>query len=169
MMRRTILAAAALLALGGGSTLAAAQLLRVPPLLQVGPRGIPLPPAPITFEGLQADMVAKSGSDTVFFAGSGYGLDAAAQATLTAQARWLLANPAMRARIEGHADDRSPRDYALAIGERRANAVRDFLVLQGVPAEQLTILSWGKERPSVAGSSEMALALNRRASTVLMR
>lgn len=166
-MRRTILAAAVVLALSGSGTLASAQILRVPPVLRVGPRGVP--PPPITIEGLQADMVAKSGSGTVYFAGSGYGLDGAAQATLTAQARWLLANPEVRARIEGHADERSPRDYALAIGERRANAVRDFLVLQGVPAAQLTILSWGKERPAVAGLSEMALALNRRVSTVLMR
>ncbi|MEO6256272.1 MAG: OmpA family protein, partial [Sphingomicrobium sp.] len=100
---------------------------------------------------------------------TGFGLDASAQATLTAQARWLLANPAARARIEGHADDRTPRDFALAIGERRASAVRDFLVLLGVPSAQLTIISWGKERPVVEGSTEMALALNRRVSTVLMR
>ena len=86
-----------------------------------------------------------------------------------AQATWLLSNPAIRARIEGHADERTPRDYALALGERRANAVRDFLVLQGVPAGQLTIISWGKERPVVAGMSEGALALNRRVKTVLMR
>jgi len=114
-------------------------------------------------------MVANSGSDLVYFAGSSHGLDAAAQATLTAQARWLRANSAVRARIEGHADERNPRDYALAVGERRATAVRDFLVLQGVPAAQLTIISWGKERPAVEGSSEMALALNRRVKIELMR
>jgi peptidoglycan-associated lipoprotein len=128
---------------------------------------LPLPP--ITIEMMQADMVAKSGSDTVFFAGSSHGIDAAGQATLTAQARWLLAHPEVRARIEGHADERTPRDYALAVGERRASAVRDFLVLQGVPDAQLTTISWGKERPAVGGTSEMALALNRRASTVLLR
>lgn len=151
-MRRTILAGLVVIALSGGAV-AAAQL----------------PPPPVTIEGLQVDMVAKSGSDTVFFAGSGYGIDAAAQATLAAQARWLLAHPEIRARIEGHADERTPRDYALAIGERRANSVRDYLVLQGVSAAQLTIISWGKERPAVGGTSEMALALNRRVSTVLMR
>lgn len=164
-MRRMILAVLVLLTLGGG-TLAAAQVLRVP-IPRVGPRG--QPPPPPTIEMFQADMVANSGSDLVYFAGSSHGLDAAAQATLTAQARWLRANPVVRARIEGHADDRNPRDYALAIGERRATAVRDFLVLQGVPAAQLTIISWGKERPAVEGSSEMALALNRRVKTQLMR
>ena len=152
MMRRTILAALVAIALSGGGAMAAPQL-----------------PPPVTIEMIQADMVAKSGSDTVFFAGSGYGIDAAARATLTAQARWLLANPGVHARIEGHADERTPRDYALAVGERRANAVRDYLVLQGIPAAQLTTISWGKERPAVGGTSEMALALNRRVSTVLMR
>ena len=165
-MRRTLLTAFTLL---GASSMASAQILRVPPVEVpiLSQRG--MPPPPPTIESLQADMVAKSGSDTVYFAGSGYGLDASAQATLTAQARWLRANPAARARLEGHADDRTPRDYALGIGERRATAVRDFLVLQGVPAAQLTVLSWGKERPVVEGSSEMALALNRRVATVLMR
>jgi peptidoglycan-associated lipoprotein len=165
MTNGKITLALGLLMLGGG-TLATAQVVRIPPVLRGGPRG--QPPPPMTIEMLQADLVARSGSDTVYFAGSSYGIDAAGQATLVAQARWLLANPAIRARIEGHADDRTPRDYALAIGERRADAVRDFLVLQGVPAAQLTTISWGKERPAVEGSSEMALALNRRAKTVLM-
>ena len=164
-MHGKILTALSLLMLSGG-TLAAAQVVRIPPVLRGGPRG--QPPPPVTIEMLQADLVAKSGSDTVYFAGSGYGIDAAGQATLVAQARWLLANPAIRARIEGHADDRSPRDYALAIAERRADAVRDFLVLQGVPAAQLTTISWGKERPAIEGASENALALNRRTKTVLM-
>jgi peptidoglycan-associated lipoprotein len=152
-MRRTILAGLVVIAFSAGGALAAVQL----------------PPPPITIEMVQADMVAKSGSDTVYFAGNSHGIDTAGQSTLTAQARWLLAHPEVRARIEGHADERTPRDYALAVGERRANAVRDYLVLQGVPAAQLTTISWGKERPAVAGASEMALALNRRVSTVLMR
>jgi len=163
-MRRTILTGLALLTLAGGS-LAAAQVLRVP-MPRVGPRG--QPPPPPTIEMLQADLLANSGSDIVYFTGNSHGLDAAAQATLTAQARWLHANPAVRARLEGHADERTPRDYALAIAERRANAIRDFLVLQGVPAAQLTILSWGKERPAIGGTSDMALAMNRRVRTVLM-
>ena len=160
-MRRTILAALLVAALGSGASLAGAQIMRPPP-----PRGVP--PPPVTIEAVQAQFVARSGSDTVYFAGVGHGLDAAARATLSAQAAWLLANPAFRARIEGHADEHAPRDYALAIGERRATAVRDFLILQGVPAAQLTIISWGKERPAVGGTTPMALALNRRARTVLV-
>lgn len=153
-MSRMIVAVLALAMLSGG-TLASAQ--RVPP------------PPPMTIEMLQAGFVARTGSDTVYFIGNSHGLNANTQHILMAQATWLLANPAVRARIEGHADERTPRDYALAVGERRANAVRDFLVLQGVPAAQLSIISWGKERPVVAGASEGALALNRRVKTVLMR
>ena len=164
-MRKTILAAIVLACLGAG-TIASAQVLRLPPVPRIGPRG--LPPPPMTIEMLQADLVAKTGSDMVYFAGGSHGLNAAGQATLVAQAQWLLANPAIRARIEGHADERTPRDYALAVGERRADAVRDFLVLQGVQPGRLTIVSWGKERPAVGGSSEDALALNRRAKTVLI-
>src|SRR5215210_3885219 len=107
-MRKTLLAALALASLGG--TLASAQIMRGPPRLQ-GARG--LPPPPMTIEMLQADLVAKTGSDMVYFAGGSHGLNAAGQTTLVAQAQWLLANPAIRARIEGHADERTPRDYAL--------------------------------------------------------
>ena len=155
-MKRTMALLLGALMLASGMTATAAQRPRVPP-------------PPMTIEMLQLEFVARTGSDLVYFTGSSHGLDAAAQRTLMAQASWLLANPAIRARIEGHADDRTPRDYALAVGERRATGVRDFLVLQGVPAAQLTIISWGKERPVVAGSSEGALALNRRVKTVLMR
>ena len=150
-MKRSMVAALAVLALGG---VASAQRV---------------PPPPMTIEMLQLGFVSQTGSDTVYFVGNSHGLNANTQQILMAQARWLLANPAIRARIEGHADERSPRDYALALGERRATAVRDFLVLQGVPAAQLSIISWGKERPVVSGSSESALALNRRAKTDLMR
>ena len=152
-MKPIIVSALVLLALSGG-TLTSAQRLRPPPM---------------TIEMLQAEFSARTGSDVVYFVGNSHGLNANTQQILMAQARWLLSNPAIRARIEGHADERSPRDYALAIGERRANAVRDFLVLQGVPAAQLSIISWGKERPVIAGTSEGALALNRRVKTVLMR
>ena len=164
-MRRMILATLVLVLLGGG-TLATAQVTPWPPQRGLPTRGLP-PPA-MTIEMLQSQLVARTGSDTVYFTGSSHGINPASQATLVAQARWLLANPAIRARIEGHADERTPRGYALALGERRAKAVRDFLILQGVQPGRLTTISWGKERPAVGGSSEMALALNRRAKTVLM-
>ena len=123
----------------------------------------------VELPALQADMVAKAGSDTVYFGTDEYALDAASKATLAAQARWLLANPNVRASIEGHADERGTREYNQALGERRANAARDFLVSQGVPAARLVTTSWGKERPVATGSNEEAWAQNRRAVTMIIR
>ena len=128
-----------------------------------------LPPPMIDPAALQPVFVARSGSDRVYFAGDSHGLDQAALTTLAAQARWLRLNPQVRASIEGHADPRRTRDYALAVGERRASAVRDYLISLGVPPGQLSVVSWGKERPAVAGASESAWALNRRVVTLLIR
>ncbi|MDV3257348.1 MAG: peptidoglycan-associated lipoprotein Pal [Sphingomonas sp.] len=123
----------------------------------------------VELPALQADLVAKAGSDTIYFGTDEYSLDQASQATLAAQARWLIANPNVRASIEGHADERGTREYNQALGERRANAARDFLVAQGVPASRLVTTSWGKERPVALGSNEEAWAQNRRAATVVIR
>jgi peptidoglycan-associated lipoprotein len=123
----------------------------------------------VELPALQADLVAKAGSDTVYFGTDEYSLDQATQTTLAAQARWLLANPNIRASIEGHADERGTREYNQALGERRANAVRDYLVAQGVPTSRLVVTSWGKERPVATGSNEEAWAQNRRAVTVIIR
>ena len=171
---RNILIAAAALAL---MTTACARKTP-PPEAGLPPAGerTPLPPGadPADIEltelpAMQADLVAKAGSDTVYFGTDEYSLDAASQATLAAQARWMLANPRVRASIEGHADERGTREYNMALGERRANATRDYLVSQGVPTERLLVTSWGKERPVAAGSDETAWAQNRRAVTVVVR
>ena len=118
---------------------------------------------------MQADLIAKAGSDTVYFGTDQYQLDAQSKATLAAQAKWMLANPRVRASIEGHADERGTREYNMALGERRANATRDYLVAQGVPTARLLVTSWGKERPVATGSDESAWAQNRRAVTVVVR
>ncbi|WP_260483302.1 peptidoglycan-associated lipoprotein Pal [Sphingomicrobium flavum] len=123
----------------------------------------------VELPGAQADLIANAGSDTVYFSTDEHLLDEPAKATLAAQAQWMMANPTVRASIEGHADERGTREYNLALGERRANAARDYLVSQGVPATRLTTLSWGKERPVAVGSSEQAWAQNRRAVTVVVR
>jgi peptidoglycan-associated lipoprotein len=123
----------------------------------------------VELPALQADLVAKAGSDTVYFGTDEYSLDEASKATLAAQARWLMANPNVRASIEGHCDERGTREYNQALGERRANATRDFLLSQGVPAARLLTTSWGKERPVATGSNEEAWAQNRRAVTVIIR
>jgi peptidoglycan-associated lipoprotein len=173
-MNKTVLIGLSALALTIG-----ACAKRTPPPAEV-PQGPVTPPVDpnstdpnslevVELPALQADLVAKAGSDTVYFGTDEYSLDQATQVTLAAQARWLIANPSVRASLEGHADERGTREYNQALGERRANAVRDFLVSQGVPTSRLVVTSWGKERPVATGSNEEAWAQNRRAVTVIIR
>lgn len=118
-------------------------------------------------EAPRRDFIARSGSDTVYFAIDTHRLDAASRATLDAQAVWLLARPAVRVAIEGHCDELGTREYNLALGERRANAAKNYLAARGVPTSRMSTMSWGKERPIAEGSHEGAWAQNRRAVTVL--
>lgn len=90
-----------------------------------------------------------------------------AESILTAQARWLLTNTDYSATIEGHADEQGTREYNLALGARRANAAREFLIAQGVAGSRLKTVSYGKERPIEVCSEESCYAKNRRAVTVL--
>jgi peptidoglycan-associated lipoprotein len=164
---RALVPAAFALAIVGSS--ASAQL-RIPPVVQ---RAIPgarqPPPVLVGIDALRAEFVARSGSDKVYFGGDSAVLTPPSRATLAAQAQWLRQHPEVVVRIEGHADPSDTRDHALAVGARRAEEVRDYLILLGVPAAQLTALSWGKERVAVQGASPQALALNRRVLTVLVR
>ena len=123
----------------------------------------------VELPAMQADFVAQAGSDTVYFDTDQYSLDMADMDTLDAQARWLIAHPNLRASIEGHADERGTREYNLALAERRANAARDYLIAQEVPASRLLVTSWGKERPVAPGSNEEAWAQNRRSVTLVVR
>jgi len=105
--------------------------------------------------------------DRVFFDTDSAAIDSVARDTLTRQAAWLAANPAVTVTIEGHADERGTRDYNLALGARRAQSARDFLLTQGVPASRLRTVSYGKERPVALGSDAGSWAQNRRAVTVV--
>jgi peptidoglycan-associated lipoprotein len=109
----------------------------------------------------------QSVGDRVLFAVDQSTLSAEAQSILSAQAQWLLANTEYRALIEGHADEQGTREYNLALGARRASAVRDYLVSQGVPDSRLSTVSYGKERPIEICSNEACYSQNRRAVTVL--
>ena len=104
--------------------------------------------------------------DRVFFATDSSALDGAAQATLARQAEWLALNPGVSVTIEGHADERGTRAYNLALGARRAQSARDFLLTQGVPANRMRTVSYGKERPVALCSDESCWSQNRRAVTV---
>ncbi|MBK0399350.1 peptidoglycan-associated lipoprotein Pal [Limibaculum sp. M0105] len=106
--------------------------------------------------------------DRVFFAFDSSEIDSQAQATLAQQAQWFRNNPAATATIEGHTDERGTRDYNLALGARRANAARAFLISQGVQADRLRTVSYGKERPVALCSDESCWAQNRRAVSVVV-
>ena len=105
--------------------------------------------------------------DRVLFAVDESALTAQGQATLDAQANWLLANPDFTAVIEGHADEQGTREYNIALGARRATAVQEYLVARGIPANRLRTVSFGKERPVEICSDEACYSQNRRSVTVL--
>ena len=149
MMRRTLLLLLLSVALAGPAT---AQ--RRPP---------PPPPPPITS---QMDLVLRAGSDTVLFAPGSFDLDANARAVLAAQARALQGNPFIALTLEGHGDPADTRNHALALGERRADAVRNFLVSLGIEPARLTVVSWGKERPVGDPANHVR---SRRVQTLLAR
>ena len=143
-----------------------------PPPPQTAPAPMPEappPPPPQTgpVPGSRADFLAQSGTDTVFFDTDSYDVDAEDQATLSRQAQWLAKYPNVSVTIEGHCDERGTREYNLALGERRANAAKNYLVSVGVPASRISVISYGKERPLATGSDEAAWAQNRRAVTVV--
>ena len=105
--------------------------------------------------------------DRVFFAFDSSALNSQATEALDTQVKWLKANPSTNVVVQGHTDERGTREYNLALGERRANAVKRYLVSQGIAADRISTISYGKERPAVLGSNEAAWAQNRRAVTVV--
>jgi len=117
-------------------------------------------------EKTPAEKLAQVG-DTVNFGFDSAELSVSARSTLNRQAAFLSLNPDLMIVIEGHADERGTREYNLALGDRRATAVRDYLVAKGINSARVRTVSYGKERPAVAGSDEAAWAKNRRAATVL--
>jgi peptidoglycan-associated lipoprotein len=104
--------------------------------------------------------------DRVFFATNEIILTTASRETLRAQAAWLRKNSSINVVLEGHADERGTREYNLALGERRANSAKDYLMTYGISSDRISVLSYGKERPVDAGSSPLAWSKNRRSVTV---
>ena len=110
--------------------------------------------------------LASGVPDRVFFATNKTSLTTASRATLRKQAKFLRKNKKLNVTIEGHADERGTREYNLALGDRRANAAKDYLMTQGISSSRVTTISFGKERPVNSGSNKKAWAQNRRSVTV---
>ena len=112
------------------------------------------------------EYLAAGVPDRVFFATNKTSLTTASRATLRKQATYLRKNKNLNVTIEGHADERGTREYNLALGERRANAARDYLMTYGISGKRINVISYGKERPVNPASSALAWSQNRRSVTV---
>lgn len=123
--------------------------------------------APAILPGTRQDFVVNVG-DRVFFDLDSHTIRSDAFARLDAQARWLQQFPQVMVRIEGNADERGTREYNLALGARRANAIRNYLVDRGVSASRIDTISYGKERPIATGSTEASFAQNRNGHTAII-
>jgi len=110
--------------------------------------------------------LASGVADRVFFATNESVLTTASRDTLRKQAEWLRKNSKINVVLEGHADERGTREYNLALGERRANAAKDYLMTYGISANRISVISYGKERPVDSGSNPLAWSKNRRSVTV---
>ena len=119
--------------------------------------------------GSQEDFVARVLADHILFGTDKFDVDAQDQEVLRSQSVWLAQYPNKRVTIEGHCDERGTRDYNIALGERRANAAKNFLASLGVDAARISTISYGKERPAALGSDEESWAQNRRAVTVTVQ
>jgi peptidoglycan-associated lipoprotein len=117
--------------------------------------------------GSQQDFIQNVPSDRILFDTDMYNVDDQDREILDAQAAWLQRYPNVRVTIEGHADERGTREYNLALGDRRANAAKNYLQSRGIDASRMSVISWGKERPEALGSDESAWARNRRAVTIV--
>jgi peptidoglycan-associated lipoprotein len=160
------------------AALAACSTPKPPPPAPVAPPPAPAPPPerpappPITqaptgpVPGSMQDFVVNVG-DRVYFDYDQFTVRADAEPILSAQAAWLSRYPSVNVRIEGNADERGTREYNLALGGRRSNSIKDFLVAHGVAASRIETVSFGKEKPIDAGTTEEAYAKNRNGHTAI--
>ena len=112
------------------------------------------------------EFLATGVPDRVFFATNESVLTTASRDTLRKQASWLRKNSDITVVLEGHADERGTREYNLALGERRANSAKDYLMTYGISSNRISVISYGKERPVDSGSNPLAWSKNRRSVTV---
>jgi len=118
-------------------------------------------------ESIEARDFMENAQDRVFFAYDSSAISADSAEILNTQVKWLKKHENVNVVVQGYCDERGTREYNLALGERRANAVKQYLVSQGIAADRISVISYGKERPAVLGNNEAAWAQNRRAVTVV--
>ena len=167
---------ASLLLLAGATSLAACKT-KAPEDLPPAPG--PATTAPVDNSGFQDGVAgpgtnehfvqAVNGQNVIYFDTDRYNIDSADAAALQTQAQYLGQYQNVSVTIEGHSDERGTRDYNLALGERRANAAKNYLVSLGVPANRISVVSYGEERPVATASTPEAWSQNRRAVTVVIR
>src|SRR4051812_45337285 len=136
-----------------------------PPPPRVTQTPVAPPSGPVA--GSEQDFVVNVG-DRVYFDFDSFAVRSDAQPVLAAQAAWLKRYPAVQVRIEGNADEKGTREYNLALGARRSNSVRDFLISQGIDSNRISTVSYGKEKPIDAGSGDEADQHNRNAHTAIV-
>lgn len=163
----TVLAGSVSLAACSSNSAANKTAAELPPQPTATTTTTPPPAGPTP--GSQADFLASVTSDTIHFDTDRFNVDAQSQAILQSQAQWLARYPGKQITIEGHCDERGTREYNLALGERRANAAKNFLASLGVAPGRMSVVSYGKERPEALGSDEQSWAQNRRAVTMVIR
>ena len=137
-----------------------------PPIVDQGGTVVDTTPAGPA-EG-SAEHFTQTAGDRVFFGLDRHDLSPEARTTLRRQAAWLASYPGARILVAGNCDERGTREYNLALGARRANAARDYLISQGVDASRISTTSYGKENPTCTQSSEQCWAINRNATTTLV-
>lgn len=115
--------------------------------------------------GTQSDLAAQAGSDLIYFETNQHDLTSQARSIIEGQARWMNNYPNLSVTIEGHADERGTREYNIALGDRRSNAVKNYMVAVGVDPRRVNTISYGKEQPMVVGADGTSWAQNRRART----
>ena len=137
-----------------------------PPVETATPAPTPTPSGPSVGSMEHFLQAVGQANTVVYFDTDRYNIDAEDSAKLQTQAQYFSQYPNVNFTIEGHADERGTREYNLALGERRANSAKNYLVSLGIPASRIRTISYGKERPVALGSNEAAWAQNRRAATV---
>lgn len=170
-LNHLLLAATALVALSACGK-KRPPVLPPPPVQQTdangGPGGVPVDPNGGILPDSDAAFRRDVQSNTVLFGLDQYDIDPTARAILDAQATWLQQHPNVRITIEGHCDERGTREYNLALGDRRANAAKNYLAARGIDPARMTTISYGKERPAALGSDDDSWAQNRRAVTIVL-